>query len=146
MYGHRCLENIKKLYKSAGKCDDQQQYKGIIESEMVSTPKGFTDNSPISPSQSVTMKHPSVRKPLCRFQTHWNSNLILISAGFVPLNQSTKESDPALYCGPVYQRGGDIQKSINRSKKLFTIRFQNSLRLCCIQYQIIVSNYPLNVK
>ena len=27
MYEHICLENIKKLYKSAGKCDDQQKRK-----------------------------------------------------------------------------------------------------------------------
>ena len=31
MYEHRCLENIKKLYKSDSKCDNQQQYKAILE-------------------------------------------------------------------------------------------------------------------
>ena len=41
MYENRCLENIKKLYKYAFKCDCQQQYKAIIESVMVSTPEGF---------------------------------------------------------------------------------------------------------
>ena len=38
MYEHRCLGNIKNLYKSAGQFDDQQQYKVIIEAAMVSTP------------------------------------------------------------------------------------------------------------
>ena len=38
-YEQRCLENIKKLYKIAGKCDYQQQYKAIIKSCMVSTPE-----------------------------------------------------------------------------------------------------------
>ena len=38
IYEHKCLENIKKLYKQAGKCDDQQQFKDIIEAAMVSTP------------------------------------------------------------------------------------------------------------
>ena len=47
IYEHRFLENIKNLYKSAGKCDDQQHYKAIIESETVSTPEGCTDNSPM---------------------------------------------------------------------------------------------------
>ena len=47
MYEHRCLENIKKSYKSAGKCDYQQQYKAIIEAEMVSTTEGFIDNCPM---------------------------------------------------------------------------------------------------
>ena len=31
IYEHKCLENIKKLYKQSGKCDDQKQFKGIIE-------------------------------------------------------------------------------------------------------------------
>ena len=31
VYEHRLLENIKKLYKSARKCDNQKQYKAIIE-------------------------------------------------------------------------------------------------------------------
>ena len=50
IYEHRCLKNIKKLYKYAGKCDDQQQYKVIIEAEMVSTHEEITENSPMSPS------------------------------------------------------------------------------------------------
>ena len=49
LYEHKCLENIKKLYKQAGKSDDQQKFKDIIEADMFSTPKGFTNNSPISP-------------------------------------------------------------------------------------------------
>ena len=67
MYEHRCLVNIRKLYKSAGKCDDQKQYKVIIESSMVSNTEVFTDNSQISPSQSVTVKNPSARKSLRQF-------------------------------------------------------------------------------
>ena len=47
IYEHRCQENIKKLCKSAGKCDYQQQYKAIIEAEMVSTTAGLTDNRPM---------------------------------------------------------------------------------------------------
>ena len=39
IYGHKCLENIKKLYKQAGKCDYQQQLKDIIEADMISTPE-----------------------------------------------------------------------------------------------------------
>ena len=46
-YKHRCLENINKLYKSACKCDDQKQYKAIIESEIVSISEGITKNSPM---------------------------------------------------------------------------------------------------
>ena len=47
MYEHICLENIKKLYTYAGKCDDQQQYKAIIEVELFSSLEIFTNNSPM---------------------------------------------------------------------------------------------------
>ena len=47
IYEHKCLENIKKLYKQYGKCDDQQKFKDILEASMVSTPEGFTYNIPI---------------------------------------------------------------------------------------------------
>ena len=49
IYEHKRLENIKKIYKQAGKCDNQQKLKDILEDSMISTPEGFTDNSPISP-------------------------------------------------------------------------------------------------
>ena len=62
MYEYRFLKNIKKLYKCSEKCDDQKQYKEIIESEMVSTTKVFTDNSSMLPREYVTFKRPSTRK------------------------------------------------------------------------------------
>ena len=49
--------NIKKLCKYNGKYDDQQKYKAIFEAAMVSAPDGFTENSPIPPSQYVTLKN-----------------------------------------------------------------------------------------
>ena len=30
LYENRCLENIKNIYKTAGKCGDQYQYKAIF--------------------------------------------------------------------------------------------------------------------
>ena len=56
-----------KIYKSDGKCDHQQQYKAIIEKSMVSTPEGFTDNSPMYYVTSVTLKQPNSRKSLPQF-------------------------------------------------------------------------------
>ena len=67
MYEHKCLENIKKIYKQSGKCDDQQQFKDILEAAMVSTPEGFTNNSPISPMKSTPVKKPSAKKSMCMF-------------------------------------------------------------------------------
>ena len=60
-------EKHKMVIQNCWKCNDQQQYKTIIDSEMVSTPDGFTDNIPISTRHSVTVKHCSARKSLCRF-------------------------------------------------------------------------------
>ena len=59
IYEQKWLENIKNLYKQAGKCDDQQQFKDILEADMVSTPEVFTENSPISPRKSTLVKKPS---------------------------------------------------------------------------------------
>ena len=39
LHEHICLENTKILYKYSSKCYDQQNYKAIIESAMVSTPE-----------------------------------------------------------------------------------------------------------
>ena len=51
-----------KLYKLAGKFDDQQQYKYIIEAFMVSIPDGFNENNPIPPGPSMTVKNTSTIK------------------------------------------------------------------------------------
>ena len=36
-FEHRCLKNINKLYQHYGKCDNQQQFKDILETAMLST-------------------------------------------------------------------------------------------------------------
>ena len=59
LYEHKCLENTNKVYKHAGKFDDQKQFKDILEASMVSTPERFTDDSPISPMTSTTVNKPS---------------------------------------------------------------------------------------
>ena len=38
-YELTCLQNIKKLYKQAGKCEDQQQFKDILEDDIIYTPE-----------------------------------------------------------------------------------------------------------
>ena len=40
------MNNIKKIYQHAGKCDDQQNLKDIIDAAIISTPEGVTDHSP----------------------------------------------------------------------------------------------------
>ena len=55
------------MYKQAGKCADQQQFKDIIEAAMVSTPEGLTNDSTTSPTTSTPFKKPHARKSLCLF-------------------------------------------------------------------------------
>ena len=74
IYEHKCLESIKKIYKQAGKCNNQQKFKYIIEAAMVSTPEGFTNNSPIYPMTEISAKKPSAQKPLCVFTNIYKSS------------------------------------------------------------------------
>ena len=61
-FEHRCMNNIKNIYQHAGKCDDQQNIKDIIDAAMVSTREGFTEDSPNVPMASTPPKKPSARK------------------------------------------------------------------------------------
>ena len=38
-FEHRCMNNIKNIYQHAGKCDDQQNLKDIIDADILSTPE-----------------------------------------------------------------------------------------------------------
>ena len=73
--------NITKLYKYDSKCDDQTQYKSILESEMISTPEVSTDNIPMLPGPSVTVKSLVQENHFVNFLKYWMSNKRLLSAG-----------------------------------------------------------------
>ena len=61
------MNNIKKIYQHAGKCDDQQNLKYILDAYMVLIPEGVTDSSPNVHITSIPVKKPSARKSLCLF-------------------------------------------------------------------------------
>ena len=61
------MNNIKKIYQHAGKSDDQQNLKDIIDAAILSTPEGVTDNSPNVHMASTPIKKPSSRKSLYLF-------------------------------------------------------------------------------
>ena len=63
-FEHKYLNNIKSVYQHAGKCDDQQKFKYILEAAMVSTPEEITDYSPSFPMTQTTSKKPSARRLL----------------------------------------------------------------------------------
>ena len=71
-FEHKYMNNIKKLYQYADKCDDQQNLKDILDATMVSTIKGVTYNSPNVPLTSTPVKKPSARKSLCLLTNIFN--------------------------------------------------------------------------
>ena len=90
---------MKKLYKHAGKCDDQKQFKDILEAAMFYTPEGFTNNSTIYPIISTPVKKLSAGKSLCLF-----TNILYVKNKLLPVeldlkNQSTRQLNMELHHG-----------------------------------------------
>ena len=56
-FEHNFLNKIKKIYQHAGKCDDQQNLKYIIDAAMVLTPEGVKDDSPNVSMTSTPVKN-----------------------------------------------------------------------------------------
>ena len=54
-------------YKTTGKCEDQQNYKAMIEASLVSTSEGCTKNTLMAPNPHVSTKKPSAIKLLHQF-------------------------------------------------------------------------------
>ena len=61
-FEHKFLNNIKKMYQHASKCDDQQKFKYHIEAAMISTTGEITDDIPGLPMNETTVNKPSSRK------------------------------------------------------------------------------------
>ena len=66
-FEQKCLNNTKNIYQHAGKCDDQQNLKNIVDAAMVLTTEGVTDNIPNAPMASTPVNKPSFKKSLCLF-------------------------------------------------------------------------------
>ena len=66
-FEHRCMNNTKEIYQHAGKCDDQQNLKDILEPALLYNTEEVTDNSTNVHMKSSPAKKPSARKPLCLF-------------------------------------------------------------------------------
>ena len=61
-FEHRCMNNIKKIYQHADKCDNQQNLKDILEAALLSTLEVFTDNILNFHTPSTPVKKPSAGK------------------------------------------------------------------------------------
>ena len=66
-FERRCMNNIKNIYQHAGKCDDQQNIKDIIDAAILSTTEVVTYNISNVHMASKPVKKPSARKSLCLF-------------------------------------------------------------------------------
>ena len=66
-FEHKCVNNIQKIYQHAGKCENQQNLKDILDATMVSTPEGATDDTPNVSITSTPVKIRSARKSMCLF-------------------------------------------------------------------------------
>ena len=106
---------------------------------MVSSPEVFSYNSPMSPSQSVTVKKPSARNHSISFQKLWKSNLRLLSSGYVLLNKRVMQLEMAVFCGPIYQRGGEIKESMKGSKNSLQLDYTTSSG-CAVPNRKLLSN------
>ena len=74
-FEHRCMNNIKKIYEHAGKCDDKQNLKDIIDAAILSTPEGVTYNSPIFICHQNQLKNQVLGNHCVYSQTYWMLNL-----------------------------------------------------------------------
>ena len=106
------MNNIKKIYQHAGKCDDQQNLKGIIDAAILSTPEGVTDNSPNVHMESKPVKKPSARKSLCLFTNILDVNPKTAKRRFVAAKSKRKSMK---VCNSLWKKKRGIQKSMSRS-------------------------------
>ena len=111
------------------KCDDQYQYKDIIESAMVSATEGFTDNSPISSGPSVPVKQPNVMKSHHKFSETLGVKPKIDVLWLCDAKSNLKSiiAFSMLWSNIPNQWGNT--KSLNVLKDLFTIGLYNILRL-----------------
>ena len=70
----RCMNNIKNIYQNAGKCDDQQNLKDIIDAAILSTPEGVTDNSTYFHMASKPEKKQVLGNHCVYSQIYWKLN------------------------------------------------------------------------
>ena len=68
------FEQHKKIYQHAGKCDDQQNLKGILDAAMASTPKGVKYNSSNMLMTSNHSRNQVLGNHCVYSPTHWMLN------------------------------------------------------------------------
>ena len=102
-----------KIYKQASKCDDQKQFKDILDDAMISTLEGFTNGIPIFPMTSTPVKKQSARKSLCLFTNILDVKKKLLPVELELLNLSARQ----LYMEIHHVHWNKTEKVIKKSWK-----------------------------
>ena len=114
-FEHRCMNNIKKIYQHAGKCNDQQNLEDNIYAALLSTPEGVTDNSPNVNMKSTPVKKPSARKSLCIFTKILDVKPKTAKRRFVAAKSRLKSTKVGNRLWTKKQNEKSILKSMSRS-------------------------------
>ena len=136
-----------KNYKYDVKCDDQQQYKAILELAMVSTTGGIIYNSTIAANTSENAKNPIARNSLNQFWELFNAKQIT----FVHWLGDTKIEHQAIItgnavCFSIPTRRDHAKISTKFKKKVCMTWYYTIHSLCSYQYQITARRCMLMVK
>ena len=113
-FEHKCFNNTKKIYQHAGKCNDQQNLKDILDSAMVSTLEGVTDESPNFPMTSTPV-FLSASKSLCLFTNIFDVKNKTTKHRIEAAESKRRAMKVSTSCGPGKKTKSLIQKSIIRS-------------------------------
>ena len=100
-FEQKCLNNIKKIYQHAVKCDDQQNLKDILDSAMVSTPEEITDVSPSLRKTSTTIKNQVLGNHCVYSPTHLMLKRKLHNVVLELQNQNREPLKLVIACGPI---------------------------------------------
>ena len=114
-FEHRYMNNIKKIYQHAGKCDDQQNLKDILDAAIISTPEGVTDNIANVHMTSTPVKKPSARKSLCLFTNILNVQPKTAKRRFVAAKFRRKSMKVCNILSTKKPKEKGIQRSMSRS-------------------------------
>ena len=113
-FEQRCMNNIKKIYQHAGKCDDQQNLEDIIDATILFTQEGVTDNSPNVHMTSSPVKKPSASKSLCLFTNILDVKPTTAKRRFVAEKSRRKAMKVCNSLWKINENEKGIQKSMSR--------------------------------
>ena len=113
-FENRFMNNIKKIYQYAGKWDDQQNFKDIIDSAIVSTLEGVTNICPNMHLISSPVNKPSSRKSLCLFTNILDVQSKTAKRRFVTAKSRRKSMKLCNGLWTKNQNEKGIQKSMSR--------------------------------